>query len=195
MDADNSKTRDGHAVANALYDAVSSGDVSRAIEIIDSESLLGIVDHLSLNRFKDNALHHASRLGDVAMIDALLKKGMNVNSARAFGCMTPLHIACWATKADAALLLISAGADINMATDDGYTAMRFCAGNFGMIAVMKELIAAGADVNYGLRYGVDCLIAAADRNDHDAMVLLIKSGADRSRFSDRFPRLAKNTHR
>lgn len=59
-----------------------------------------------------SALHKASQLGNLEIIEELINKSANVNATTSTK-STPLHWACLAGKLDASILLVRCGADVN----------------------------------------------------------------------------------
>src|SRR5689334_9294073 len=57
---------------------------------------------------KDNALHHAALIGDIARINDLLQAGYDINSPNEFG-HSALDLAIYYQQTEAALLLIHQG--------------------------------------------------------------------------------------
>ncbi len=73
--------------------------------------------------------------------------------------------------------LISRGASVNAIADDGgYTSLMYAAWN-GHTAIVKVLLAAGADVNVKNHLGVTALQLAESYNHTDIVDLLKKAGA------------------
>ncbi len=69
----------------------------------------------------DGSLMTAARCGQVAVIEALVRGGYDVNASSSFG-RTPLHVAAGAGKLEAVRTLLDLGADPNIADDGGQTA-------------------------------------------------------------------------
>ncbi|RYE12762.1 MAG: hypothetical protein EOP34_10215, partial [Rickettsiales bacterium] len=76
-----------------------------------------------------------------------------------------------------AKLLIAKGADVNIASRDGNTALTWPA-YYGYKEIVDLLIKAGADVNVVNKGGYTALISAASRGHTEIGELLIKAGAD-----------------
>jgi ankyrin repeat protein len=118
--------------------------------------------------------------GDLAKVTQLLDDTENVNvNWRAGGeGDTALIVAAGRNELPIVKLLLSRGAEVNLATADGFTAL-FMAGSAGNTEVVRVLLAAGADPNRSeIRYGYTPLARAIER-DHEAIVqLLLDAGAD-----------------
>ena len=59
---------------------------------------------------------------------------------------TPFHMACFADRLDEVLIMLSAGADVNLKGDLGMTALHMAALHNSLVLV-KHLLEAGADRN------------------------------------------------
>ena len=91
----------------------------------------------------------------------------------------PLHFA--ATNGDVELvsLLLDRGAEINAATQDGWTALHFAClrGNEGLVQLLLDR---GADVSMTTRSGMSALSIATSEGDRDIVELLLDRGASGS---------------
>jgi ankyrin repeat protein len=77
--------------------------------------------------------------------------------------------------------LVDAGADVNMATDDGLTPLMFCTD----MTVARKLIENGADINARDGEGFTALLIACSNNaDIEYISLLLQHGADRHAVHD-----------
>lgn len=114
---------------------------------------------------------------DAAMLDALIKKGANVNAqndAHATALM-------WAASdLDRTRVLVNGGAQVNAKSDDNRTPLMIAATKPGNIATVKLLLDRGANVNPTLHPGGESspLTQAATAGDDMMMQLLIEHGAD-----------------
>ena len=88
-------------------------------------------------------LHIAAGNGAVALMQALVHRGANVNITNN-NKQTPLHWAAWNNQTQAAKLLLDTGADVNLADAVGNTALMLTAQN-NSINTAKILLAKGAD--------------------------------------------------
>jgi ankyrin repeat protein len=90
-------------------------------------------------------LDTAARAGDLAAIRRLVAAGADVNAADRGGTRwTPLLHAIHHGRRAAANALIEAGADVNRTSPSGLSPLEMAAGN-GQLAIVRRLIAAGAD--------------------------------------------------
>lgn len=115
-------------------------------------------------------LHDAARLGDVESVDALLKKGMDINLA-ADNRWTALLLAAREDHTACAKLLIAADANVNAALDDGNTVLHLAAAN-GNSALLQALLNAGAAPEAKNIRGRSALEMALLRSRPDAAKLL-----------------------
>ena len=136
-------------------------------------------------------LHDAAARGDVAEIEKLAAEGekLNIQDAKS---RTPLHVAAFMHKHDAARALLRLGADPN-ALDGGGNARAItspydgtaliAAAHRGHVDVVRALIAAKAPLNHVNNLGWTALLEAVvlgnGGRDHTAVVeALVKAGAD-----------------
>lgn len=135
-------------------------------------------------------LLHAVLRNDVPAIDVLVKKGANVNAHSPTG-YTTLAIALEEKRFDAAKTLIDAGANVDEPTAaKKITPLMVTASEpppasrtkkllqkFDSIALARELIKRGADVDAKTTEGVTALMIAAARDNAPMIGLLLQSGA------------------
>ena len=126
----------------------------------------------------DVRLAEASKRGDRAAVQTLLKQGLNenaVNAALPDG-TTALHWAVRTDDVEIAEMLIRAGAKVAAADRYGVTPLSLSSlnGNAGMIEI---LIRAGADPNLANPYGETALMTAARTGSVEAVKILLDHGA------------------
>jgi uncharacterized protein len=121
----------------------------------------------SLVAATDSRLVDAVKSRDTAMARALLKKGVDVNSATADG-TTALHWAAHWDDLETASLLIGAGANPNAQTDLGVTPL-YLASEIAGAQMVQRLLAAGGNPNIAAVTGVTPLMVAS-RSDAIAAV-------------------------
>ncbi len=67
--------------------------------------------------------------------------------------------------------------DVNVADEDGVSALRFAA-QYGHLDIVEYLLDRGADVRQVARDEFDPLLAAVDRGHGEVVALLVRRGAD-----------------
>lgn len=121
-------------------------------------------------------LHRAAARGDAAEIRTLLARGAAVDPRDGQG-RTPLLIATYADRVEAARVLIEAGADVN-AKDAVNDSPYLYAGARGHLDILKMTLAHGADLASTNRFGGTALIPAAERGHVETVRTLIAAGVD-----------------
>ena len=124
----------------------------------------------------DGPLLSAAREGDVATLQSLLEKNVDVNETRADG-STALTWAVYRDNTRMVDLLLGAGADVNVATDYGVTPLALACANANT-AVVKSLLDAGADPNRTRSTGETPLMRCASAGAVHAVKALLEAGAD-----------------
>jgi len=124
-------------------------------------------------------LHSAVVTDDLESIHQHIKAGSDLNILEPSRASTPLITAAFMGKAEAARILIAAGADLNYQNADGSTALHTAAA-FGKTEVAEILIAAGADLNRQNNYGSTPLHTAAFLCRVVIVDTLLKKGADKT---------------
>jgi len=126
-------------------------------------------------------LHRAVRKDEIARIDWLIQKDVDLNAQDEFEGQTALHRAADGLKYKIVPILIEAGADVNIR--DVFGRMPLCLatnnsyGAFIRANVVENLIKAGADVNNLDKFGWTPLFRAEFHNRKDIVRRLIESGA------------------
>jgi uncharacterized protein len=126
------------------------------------------------------ALFYAIQSAHRSTIDALLDAGSDPKARMGGGSTTLMQLAAYMDDPDLARKFIAAGVDPNATTDNGsvYTALLRAAGG-GHPAVLKVLIAAGADVNFRTTLeGDTALMQAAISGQTECVRILLRAGAD-----------------
>jgi ankyrin repeat protein len=118
----------------------------------------------------ETALHFAtnSEYANRDIVKLLLNAGADVNASNNRR-RTPLHNAVRAGRPDIALLLLENGADINVRDHHGNTALKFAAGLFYNMEMVRLLINAGADIK-------DLEKVRLNEHNHELYELLIELG-------------------
>jgi len=126
----------------------------------------------------DVTVIEAARSGNVDEIRALVQKGADVNASEGDG-MTALHWAAEGNHAEAASILLYAGARIDARTRIGAYTPLLVASRVGNAEVVEVLLKAGADVHYRTTTGgMTALHFAAAAGNPRAVELLLNHGAE-----------------
>ena len=133
-------------------------------------------------------VQNASTYGHPEILQLLLAAGSEID-AQTFG-LTALHFAATNLKEeseDIARILIAAGANLDLQTDEGETALMWTA-KFHAVEIMKMLIDGGANLEIRNANNVTVLEFAQCVSDEDYQELLLDAGAKpytpRPRISD-----------
>ncbi|MDD9901916.1 MAG: ankyrin repeat domain-containing protein [Alphaproteobacteria bacterium] len=88
----------------------------------------------------ETALHRAVRDNDEYRLRALIQGGANLDIRNTDGGETALTLAISADKTELALLLIEAGADVNIQTDNGYTPLMISVykGDTSLVSILAK---------------------------------------------------------
>lgn len=125
-------------------------------------------------------LLEAARRGQLDKVDALLKQGVDVNSADKDG-YTPLMRAIFSAKADVVDALIKAGANVNQPNNKGQSAA-FLALDNGIGDIKPEIILmlakAGVDFNKEIVRSEPAIIQAANSLQSKTVRALLQTGVD-----------------
>lgn len=128
-----------------------------------------------------NALHAAASGGSEDVINFLLDEGLPIDSLTPEG-WTPLFIAARDGQAEAAKLLIFRGADLNLQTNRGATALLMAItqeypSKEEQKSLLEYMLKRGADPNLSDANGFPPLYYAAALKNQDALPLLLEYGA------------------
>lgn len=123
----------------------------------------------------------AVKTGELAAAQRLLGEGADLNARDEQGA-TPLMLAASAGDLEMVRVLLAAGAAVNARTESGWTALSKAAYSAetkrGFADVAQALIAAGADVEAPIGYGVRPLMLAAGYGETAVVEVLLNAGAD-----------------
>ena len=110
----------------------------------------------------------------------LIDVGVNVNKPSRRGGNSPLMEACEQGNLQLAKLLLKANARINYRDEYGFDALMSAiqSRHADSIAIMKELIAAGSDVNYQTKSGRTPLMVVGHYGSAECVKFLLKQGAN-----------------
>jgi len=154
-----------------IYDAVKHGDTLQIRRLLEARpELVGARDEKG-----NTPLHLAASRGDVAMGEALIDNGAEVNAKNKREA-TPLFQAVSFGNADVVSMLLEEGADVNAKTRSEWTTLHSAVA-FGMKHIVTILIAHGADVNATDEMDEAPLNIAISEDHHDIAELLTAQGA------------------
>ena len=134
---------------------------------------------------RGDKLGMASEMGDLVLVEKLLKKGVDPNFRNAASGVTPLGVASERGHLEVMRALLDAGASVNNPTNEGVTPIHIAC-QFGPAAGVELLCRRGADVNTPcpLFANAGPLLFATQLNKPRAIEVLIAAGA-RVNGSDR----------
>ena len=118
----------------------------------------------------------ASEKGDISVVKATIRAGVNVNKKNAHG-EVALRFAAENGYTEVVNELIKAGADVNASNNNGATALKYAAEK-GHLKIVEDLIKAGADVNASNNKGSTSLQVAAEKGHLEIVKVLVEAGAD-----------------
>jgi len=148
-----------------LFEAVRSGDLAKVKELIAADPTL--------------AIFAAAILGDTGQLTALLTANRALVGLLSTDGWTPLHLAAFFGKTEAARLLLNKGAEVTARSTNPMENQPLHAAAAGHhTEVAKLLIDHGAPVNARQHGGWAPLHAAAQNGDLELAKALVAAGAD-----------------
>lgn len=155
---------------SALFQAVRNGDTSTL-----RAQLAHGADKNAADRRGATLLMHAAAFGSLDAVQTLLDAGADIEAANSFGATALV----WAASDEAKVhLLVEHGAKVNVRTKLGRTPLMIAAACSGCSALVRYLLAKGADVQARDEQGADALESAALAGDAKSVELLLAAGAD-----------------
>jgi len=150
--------------AQTLEEAIQKKDTALAAKLISQGS-----DPNQKDKYGTTLLMGACHFADVAMARFLLAHGAGVNDPRSPKGRTPLMVACayWSGM-NMVELLVDKGADVNITSTDGTTALMLAA-SLEKIEVVNYLLAHGANVAAKNNAGQTALDLAVNGKVEDYM--------------------------
>ncbi|HET8671376.1 MAG TPA: ankyrin repeat domain-containing protein [Candidatus Saccharimonadales bacterium] len=165
-----------------LMNAAANGDSRKVFDILDSGLNVDVTFERDESEFSGmSVLMVASVRGNPEMVEALIKRGANVNLKRYVG-DTPLMLAAGSDNVKTVTLLLKAGADPNVkvvSPHAGELTPLTLAINLSeqhRIEIAETLLAAGAEINPRGNFFMSPLMQALE--DLEMVKLLIAHGAD-----------------
>jgi ankyrin repeat protein len=186
-------------VSEFLIDAVNAGDAAQVAELVSADPSLAnardasgvsaillaryrsdraVTDALlaadpDLDVFEAAALGYADRLAEDLATDASRATAVSADG------FTALHLAAYFGKAEAARLLLDAGADPDATSTNAMRVQPLHSAAAGRhVEICRVLLAAGAAVNAVQRDSSAPLHAAAQHGDDEMVELFLSAGAD-----------------
>ena len=148
-----------------LFEAVRAGDLPRVAALVEADPSL--------------AIFAASILGETAHIEELVSGNRSLASALSADGWTPLHLAAFFGKDEAARLLLNKGAPVDARSTNPMQNTPLHAAAAGKhAALVKLLIDHGANVNARQHGGWTAMHAAAQTGDIEMARVLVAAGAD-----------------
>lgn len=184
-----------------FFDAISKGDLTEINSLLTENSKFAsarnkkgisailmalyqqqraIADRI-LTEKPELDIFDAAGTGDINQLQSLLAHDTGLANATAADGARPLHLACFFSQTQAAILLLkhSAQTDIAVAAFGGVYPIHSAAASRS-VDIIKSLLEAGADPNTTQNGGWTALHAAAKHGDLAMATLLLEHGADLS---------------
>jgi ankyrin repeat protein len=147
----------------------------QCLQIIDEQFSHPSLDAEASSPSTDSPLHHASRLGSLTKLEALLtSEGAQIDSPGVLG-KTPLHLAAKFRQKRSLEALIAHGANINITDDEGLTPLHQALkmGKKGNMHAIEKLLDHRADINISDSRGKSPLHTAITQKNSEAINLLL----------------------
>src|SRR5208283_4705700 len=125
----------------------------------------------------DLDIFEAAALGDVARLRTLLANEHDLIKAQSSDGFTPLHLACFFGRSEAAEFLIMQGAEVNAVSPSRIAVIHSAAASRNA-ALVKLVLQAGANPNLQQQGGYTALHEAAMHNSVERVQALLAAGAD-----------------
>jgi ankyrin repeat protein len=163
--------QDAASPSDAFYSAIRNNDLAKLQALLKG----GADPNVSDPRGGATPLMYAAAVGSTAAMTLLLDNGAKANATNATGATALMWGATDITKVR---LLLSRGADVNVASQRGRTALQSAARSDNSAAIVRLLLAAGADAKAVDGAKASTLHAATLGNDTETVRLIADAGAD-----------------
>jgi len=148
-----------------LFEAIRAGDSSKIASLLEADPSL--------------AIFAASIQGDMPVLETLLAGNRSLIAAKSTDGWTPLHLAAFFGKLEAARLLLNRGADANARSSNPMENTPLHAAASGKHSkIIRLLLDHGAAVNARQHGGWTAMHAAAQNGDLESARQLVAAGAD-----------------
>ena len=144
-----------------------------------SELQLVILDFQDAEDETTQAFISACGVGPLAKVESFLQLPQNPNVLDPEADQAPIHVAAENGQLEVVRLLLEAGADKDLAAEDGNTALQEASWR-GHLAVVRELLAAGADKNVVWQDSLTALHWASASGHSEVVRELVEAGADKN---------------
>jgi ankyrin repeat protein len=174
-------------MSEAFYDALRAGNVDRLAEILaaGADPSMPFQSHYNYTPLEIaveelDVVDEIEPGGPIDAVVLLLRYGAVVDGWKESRDATPLLMAVMMNHIEAVRILLAAGAEPNVRSDEGDSPLRFCA-QHGYLEMARLLLHCGADKTIhegGGMTGMNALGFAATRLNLDMVRLLLAHGAD-----------------
>lgn len=156
-----------------IFEAAAVGKTDRVLEILDNQP--NLVDEYAPDGFTPLGL--ASFFGHAEIVDLLLTRGANVNTASNNSQrVMPLHSAVASRHLAIAQALLDHNADVNAKQQDGFTPLHQAAHN-GQLEMVELLLRHGASLDAAKDDGQTALALAEQYGHREVAEFLRRQGA------------------
>jgi len=164
------------AFAGPIHDAARKGDVKKVQALIQADPT--VVN--SKDNMGDTPLHVAALHGELAVAQALVAAGADVNAKNLAGPFTPGDLGDFLSSSNHAdpVKLLTVHGIIQSDMKNGYTPLDMAAFSIRYMPMVKFLIDKGADVNAQAASGATPLFWAVMRQQKDELVYLMDHGGN-----------------
>ncbi len=132
-----------------LLSAFDAGDLVQVDRLFfdNNRNVLEVSQTENWNWLHKNLLGFDSNIPPKKSIEYLIKKGVPINAQDCYG-MTPLHYAMRSKNAEAALVLLQAGANPNIPNQDGVIPLSMIGGMPERLDILQLMLDKGGNVHH-----------------------------------------------